>query len=134
MSYIIERTATKLVLGIVGIPITLLAILGAIDSVGLLLGGIEKANPWAISFGLGTFTSYFGITGAWMRISNKYESLSKGKVRFIRRLLGIGVVGAVLLTVGALGIFGLSLGVGSVVFMVFGAVGVFFIKQTPSQP
>ena len=133
MSYIIEHTAAKLLLGIIGIPITLLAMLGAIDSIGMLLGGFEKNNPWPIFFGLGTFASYFGIAGAWMRISNKYGALSKKKVLIIRRLLSIGVVGALLLAAGTLGIFGLSLGFGSAAFLVFGAVGVFFIKQTPSR-
>ena len=131
MSYIIERTATKLLLRIVGIPITVLAIVGAIYGILFLLGGIKKNNPWPILFSLGIFASYFGITGAWIRISNKYESLSKGKVLLIRRLLGFGVAGAALLTAGTFGIFGLSLGYGSVVFMLLGAVGVFIINQTP---
>ena len=134
MTYIIENSVAKLLSRIVGIPITLLAILGAIDSIGLLLGGFEKNNPWPVFFGLGTFASYFGIAGAWIRISNKYEYLPQKKVRFIRRLLSIGVAGAILLAAGTLGIFGLSLVFGSVAFILLGAAGLFFIKQTPSQP
>ena len=134
MTYIIENTAAKVLLHIVGIFITFFAILGAIDSIGLLLGGFEKNNPWPISFGLGTFASYFGIVGAWIRISNKYESLSKKKIHFIRGLLSFGVAGAILLAVGVFGIFRFSSGYGSAVFIILGAIGVFFIKQTPSQP
>ena len=134
MGYIIENTIAKVILHSLGILITFFAILSMIDSIGLLLGGFEKNNPWPVLFGLGALASYFGIVGAWMRISNKYESLSKKKILVIRVLLYFGIVGAILLGVGTFGIFGFSSGYGSVMFIVLGVIGVVFIKQTPSQP
>ena len=134
MAYIIEHTAIKTLLRIVGIFVTFLAVVGAVDSIALLLGGLEKGNPWPIFFGLGVFTSYFGIVGAWIRISNQYTSLSKKKVQLIRRLLGLGIAGSILLAVGSLWLLGFRSVYGSAIFIALGAVGVFFIKQTPSKP
>ena len=133
MRYTIDRPTVRLLFRVAGVPITLLAILGAIDSIGLLLGGLEKNNPWPVFFGLGGIAAYFGIAGAWVRISNTYESLPKEKIRLIRWLLICGVIGSLLLAAGTFGIFGSNIGYGAVIFIVLGAVGAVFLKQTPSQ-
>lgn len=133
MSYAIDRPAVKLLIRVVGVLLTVLAILGAIDSFGLLLGGIEKNNPWPVCFGFGSFCADLGIAGAWLRISRAYELLSNRKVRLIRRLLVCGVVGAILLAVGTFGMFPLEIGFFAVVFIALAGVGIVFIKQTPSD-
>jgi len=133
MTYAIDRPAIKPLLRIAGIFITFIAVLGAVDSAGFILGGIEKKNPWPVLFGLGTFIAYFGIAGAWIRIANIYESLSSKKVRLIRGLLYCGVIGSLMLAAGTFGIFPINIGIWGLVFIGLGTVGAFFIKQTPSR-
>jgi hypothetical protein len=104
--HIIDRPSVKLLLRVIGVPLSVLALLGAIDGIALLLGGIEHNNPWALFFGLGSLGAGLGLAGAWLRISKEYHHLSKSRVRVVRWLLPCGILGAAFLAVGTYGIFG----------------------------
>jgi len=132
MTHIIDRPSVKLLLRVIGVPLTVLALLGAIDSFALLLGGIEHNNPWALFFGLGSIGAGLGIAGAWLRISQGHHHLSKNRVRVVRWLLTCGILGAAFLAVGTYGIFGAPLGYFGVIFILLGALGVACLYQTPA--
>lgn len=133
-SHLIDQPSVKLVLRVIGIPLTVVALLGAIDSFGLLLGGIEHSNPWALFFGLGSICADLGIAGAWLRISQGHHHLSKNRVRLVRWLLTLGILGAAFLAAGTYGIFGAPMGYFGAIFLLFGALGIACLYQTPTVP
>jgi hypothetical protein len=131
-THIIDRPSVKLLLRVIGIPLSVLALLGAIDSLGLLLGGIAHNNPWALFFGLGSIGAGLGIVGGWLRLSQGHDHLSKKRVRIVRWLLTCGILGAAFLAVGAYGIFGVPLGYFGAIFILLGALGAACLHQTPA--
>jgi hypothetical protein len=132
MMHIIDRPSVKLLLRVIGVPLSVLALLGAIDGIALLLGGIEHNNPWALFFGLGSLGAGLGLAGAWLRISKEYHHLSKSRVRVVRWLLPCGILGAAFLAVGTYGIFGAPLGYFGTIFILLGALGAACLYQTPA--
>jgi len=134
ISHLIDQPSVKIVLRVIGIPLTVLALLGAIDSIGLLLGGIEHNNPWAIFFGLGAICADLGIAGAWLRISQGHNHQSRNRVRLVRWLLWLGIFGAAFLAIGTYGIFGVPMGYFGAIFILLGAFGVACLYQTPTVP
>jgi len=129
----IDKRPVKIALRVLGIPITIIAVLGLIDGIGILLGGIEQRNPWSCAFGLGALLSFAGLIGAWKRISVQYADIDPDEIGFIRLLLKIGVAGAILLSAGALGIFGFDLLPIPAFFTLLALTGVYFIHETPKS-
>ena len=135
MPFTIEKPLVNFLLRLAGVLLTVFAIVGSIDSIGLLLGGIEHRSPWPILFGVGSLCADLGIAGAWLRISRKYEHLSMKRVQAIRRLLWAGVLGGSLLAIGTLGMFSPNPNLSSLagVFIGLSALGALLIKQTPQS-
>ena len=127
----VEKSVVKTPLRIIGIFVTVAAVFGAIDGVAIGLGGIEHRNIWAMTFGLGVILSYFGLCGAWLRLSAVYSKMSPTKVSVIRALLMAGISSALLLSVGSVGMLG-TVGFYPVpIYLLLLAAGAFLLGATP---
>ena len=129
----IETGLVRVIIGVIGIVVAIVMLLGFIPSIALGLGGIDHKNIWSILYGLGFLLSFFGLFGAWWRLSMSYQKMTDGKITFVRRLLKCGVFSAALLSIGALGIFGLFGLYGVLVFFALALGGGVFLKATPNR-
>lgn len=106
---------------------------GTIDGIALGLGGIENNNIWAMSFGLGTIISYFGLIGAWVRVRNTYALMPVRKINLVRVFLMLGLFAALLLLVGVIGMLGSSSLYFTVSSMFIIVGGVVILLATPKR-
>ncbi len=133
MRFAIERPVIKASIVLAGIPITALALLGLIDSLGLLLGGLERSDPWPLSFGVGMLLSFVGLLGAWLRVLRPYEQLSVQRINRIRRWLIAGIAGGGLLAIGTLGMFSIDFIFVALAFILLSSIGLLLLRQTPTK-
>ena len=133
MHFTIEKPIVKAAFVLLGVPISALVLLGLIDSIGLLLGGMQRHDPWPIAFGVGTLLSGIGILGAWLRILRPHAQLPVQRIFRIRRWLKAGVAGGALLAIGTVGMFSIDLGVFALGFVALSLGGLWLLTQTPSK-
>ena len=127
----IETGLSRIIIGSIGIIVTISMFIGFIPSIGIGLGGLEHKNIWSVLFSLGFVLSVIGLCGAWWRLSQAYINISKTRIKVIRWLLKCGIFSSLLLSVGTVGIFGIVGLYGVLIFSVFAFIGAVFLHATP---
>ncbi len=129
----IEKGLARIIIGTIGIIVTLCMLLGFIPGIAIGLGGLDHQDIWSIFFGVGFVFSFFGLFGAWWRLSQTYQLMSEQKIEMVRRLLGCGIFSTILLSVGTVGIFGVVGLFGVLIFSFMAVAGVVFLSATPKN-
>ncbi len=132
----IEKTLNMLLVRIavgiiIGIPLTVLAVVAGAHGLVLTYGGIVDGKYLLILFGIVTITGFMGISGAWLRLlkpstvmSNKYRNVTRG-------MLFYGLASSVALSAWSIISEGMS--VISLLLIVLSLGGTAFVHATPRE-
>ena len=129
----IETGSARVIIGAIGILVAIVMLLGFIPGIAIGLGGIDHKDIWSMLFGFGFVLSFFGLFGAWWRLSVTYQKMTDNKIIFVRRLLKCGIISTVLLSIGTLGIFGIVGLYGVLIFFALVIGGGVFLNATPKS-
>lgn len=130
----LDQYYVRLVVGIaLGLPVTMLAFLGAIYGFSMAYGGLVGGrNPALSAIALGlTLLVFAGLFGAWRRILQPRARMTSKDARTTRAFLVAGTIAAILMATGLLVWF--KAHAFAAVFLFIGTMGVVLILATPAD-
>jgi hypothetical protein len=91
MERIVDLRWFRLILIAIGVPITLVALVGFGYGVALTMGAFQHGGTFGFGLGLFAFFGLLGVIGAWLRLSVGYREMSQRSIRLVRAFLICGV-------------------------------------------
>lgn len=135
IAQLLDVHLVRLVLGIaLGLPVTALALLGAVYGLAMGYGGLAGGRNLglsAIALGM-VLLAFAGLVGAWRRILKPRAGMTPRQARTVRALLLAGVAAALFMVLAA--VLWFDNYVLASVPLFIGAMGVVLLLATPAKP
>jgi type III secretory pathway component EscS len=140
MERIVDLWWFRLILIAIGVPITLVALVGAVYGVFLTMGSVQHGLTFGFALGLMALFGLLGVVGAWLRLSIGYREMSQRLRQFTRVLLlcGVASIGGMGLTAAFVFAGGMGMGtaytaaaVAVLISALLAATGLLLIRATP---